>query len=198
MKTSFKITTRISAILAAVIFPYFSSASSGNASFETGNEFQIVSVQGRLLVSCSDPTDGSSIASYFCEDSFLSPAEMARFKTSSGVAADRVKLTATRADGSVRSKEGEFDSAKGQSSKPINLWVSTLFQRPLLKSGLNDISYELTRGGESVERGRFQANVTGGPTLTCASGHITSSQADDCRFSQRVCGQYFSQHNWCR
>jgi hypothetical protein len=155
-------------------------------------------VQGRLMVTCNDPHDGSSVASYFCESSFLSPAEAARFKTGSGAVADRVKLTATRADGSVRSKDGDFDSAKGQSTKRFNLWISTLFQRPLLRAGQNEITYLLTRGGEKVEEGRFRANVTGGPTLTCASGHITSAAGDDCRFSHRVCEQYFSQNNWCR
>jgi hypothetical protein len=191
--TSFLCLSIFFAVLIA--FPNLSEAR--ETGFDTGNTFQVTRVEGQLMVACHEGMQ-NDMQSYFCQSETLDPAEYARFVTAGPVQADSVKLTATHADGSQRSKSGRFDGAKGISAKAFNLWISTLLQRPLLKGGKNKIDFELSQSGRVVKAGSFEANVVSGNTRRCPPGNISSMSMMDCRSGGAVCDRYFRQYNYCQ
>lgn len=171
-----------------------------DAGFETGNEFQATYIEGEISVSCNDPGgNGSDFASFRCAAEVLDPAEFVRFKGPAGLDADEVVLKATREDGSTREKSEAYDPATGLSKGHFNLWISTLFQRPLLKHGKNEIAYSVNKNGKAAKSGAFTANVSQGADRFCRyRRHYFSNDVNDCRSSQRLCSQYFHEENYCQ
>jgi hypothetical protein len=108
----------------------------------------------------------------------------------SGADADRFEITSTDENGKVTKKDGKFNAANGESGS-INLWITTLFQRPLLKIGANKISYNLTQNGTSVESGEFEATVERGGRLYCDS-HTLFYSGSSCPNISTVCSDYFA------
>lgn len=157
--------------------------------FDVGNTFSWQSYEGRVWVSCGDPAGGN--ASYFCEDSSLSPVDYARFVTDP-VNADRVELTATWPSGRKVTKRDQFDAVTGRSKGHFNLSIDSVFQRRLLGNGLNRVHYKLTQGGVVVREGDFDAVVNdGGPAKICDTGTVFESQASSCRDANLMCSRYF-------
>lgn len=164
--------------------------------FEGGNDFQYFGAVGNVSVQCF-PSDGApsgpTSAYYRCDGYSFSPAEEARF-IGPIADADEVTLVATHADRSTRSKSGSYDGRKGQSDDRFNLWISTVFQRPLLKMGANTVEWTLKRKGKSVTKGSFVANVKDNGDLQCPNASETSWDMNDCISSARVCSNYFSRY----
>lgn len=180
------------------LFPLYVFAAD-DAGFETGNEFQSVYLEGEITVSCRDPQGGSDLAIFRCAAEVLDPAEFVKFKGPAGVDADEVVLKATREDGSMREKSESYNPATGLSKGRFNLWIATLFQRPLLKHGRNSVDYSLQKSGAPVKSGNFTANVSQGPDRSCRyRRHYQSSDMSDCRSSQRLCSRYFWEENYCQ
>lgn len=164
--------------------------------FEGGNDFQYFGAVGNVSVQCfpsGGAPSGPTSAYYRCDGYSFSPAEEARF-IGPIADADEVTLVATHADRSTRSKSGSYDGRKGQSDDRFNLWISTVFQRPLLKMGANTVEWTLKRKGKSVTKGSFVANVKDNGDLQCPNASETSWDMNDCMSSSRVCSNYFSRY----
>ena len=170
---------------ALLLLPLVSQA----VQFEGGNNFTSNIRQGEVHVYCND--NGSHDSNHFyCTEERLSPGEFVGIVTEETIDADEVKLTAEWIDGTIRRKRGDYSTEK-KSSETFNLWVSTLFQRPLLSYGTNKISYEFTKDGSTVSSGEFTATVEIGATVQCPYRVMHSNNAIDCRSSGHICSQYF-------
>lgn len=165
--------------------------------FTAGNDLRTMPIRGEVSVSCSE-NGMSEFAHFICEDTLLDPAEYSYFVTTPGGDADSVTLTATWPNGKTVSKTERYDASKGKSDGSFNLWIETLFQRPLLTMGANRVHYSLTRDGTVRSEGDFTATIQPGELRTCRRGHVTSFRMDDCRFGNSACNQYFRQENYCQ
>lgn len=175
------------------------------AGFKNGNTFDYKSAVGDVSVHCPNTggglpggPSGPTFANYRCYGYSFSPGDTDYF-VGPKVNADEVELVAIRADGSRRSKKSEYESAKGQSKDTFNLWIETLFQKPLLKMGRNDVTWTLKRSGRTVQTGSFIAEVFDRGNLRCPAASETSWDPSDCQNSGRVCSDYFFRYgNQCR
>jgi hypothetical protein len=163
-----------------------------------GNEYQAHILTGTMYVTCNDGRNHDT-ATIRCRGNYLSPAEFTKFVTDSGIDADKVTLTYKDHKGKMKSKSSSFNSSKGESKKRFNLWIGSLFQRPMLNYyGENKIGYKLTKNDEAVEEGSFIVNVEKLPTRTCRYRSYYSSNVSDCRSGSSLCDRYFKEQNYCR
>lgn len=186
--------------LAAVLGVFSLSSSMANAAgLSGGPQFSTQNIEGRLSVQCLSTTPGPSYGAATCRGQVLNPGEYSFF-VGPVIDADKVTLVATHADGSKsKAKTENYDGAKGKSKKSFNLWISTVFQRPLLEYGANEVRYTLTKNGSSVEEGTFTVNVVDGGRAVCQrTGFYTSSDSSDCSSPQNFCSRYFSENNYCQ
>ena len=170
--------------------------------FVGGNRFEYTSAVGDVFVHCprtgGGVPSGPSSASFRCYGYIFAPAESAQFE-GPRVTATEVELTAIREDGSTFTKTSSYDGARGVSNDTFNLWIETLFQRPLLKLGQNQVNWVLKLGGRAVSHGTFLAEVYQRPSLRCPNASQTSWDADGCTNSNRACSDYFYMYgNQCR
>ncbi|MFC1679630.1 hypothetical protein ACFL2T_05420 [Elusimicrobiota bacterium] len=170
-----------------------------DVSFETGNAFSAVILDGYISVSCSEGGRHDS-ASFRCREEVLDPAEFVRFVGPKGLDADKVTLEATWENGRTRKKTKGYDSASGKSTSRFNLWIATLFQRPLLDYGKNVVRYFMKKDGDTVMEGSFTAEVRTGEERACRyRRHYFSSDLSDCRAgTTRMCDRYFRDENYCQ
>lgn len=197
---TFSLLAAAAALLAGV------SATAATGGFKSGNKFDYKSAVGDVSVHCPQtgggvppggPT-GPTFAHHRCYGYVFTPGDQDYF-VGPAVNADEVELVAVRADGSKRSKKSEYDGAKGQSKDRFNLWIETLFQKPLLKMGRNDVTWTLKRNGRTVQSGSFIAEVFDRGDLRCPSTSETSWDPMDCQNSGRICSDYFFRYgNQCR
>jgi hypothetical protein len=157
----------------------------------------VTPIQGELSVRCESGRQ-SDWATFDCRSDILEPADHDYFVTDSGILADHVDLHAVHEDGSTRDKDEDFDSEKGQSKDTFNLWIGSLFQRPLLNGGVNRIGYQLKKDGNVVKTGDFVVNVKSGAARTCQRDYVTSHSMSDCHNGGVVCDQYFRRQDFCR
>jgi len=162
-----------------------------------GENYQANYIQGDISIRCSSGGQ-TDYRTHRCYGSYLSPESWSKFVDDSGVNADKVKLTFRDHRDKKRTKSSSFSASKGESKKSFNLWIRTLTQRPLLKSGENTISYSLTKSGSEVANGSFVVNVEDQPVRYCQYRSYYSNNMDDCRFPSNVCNQYFREQNACR
>jgi len=175
--------------------PAFADSTIG---FHTGNEFISRLIRGRVTVRCRVPGGGFETTYHLCQAEILDPSEWAYFQGHKGIDAEEVYLTATHEDGSTREKNESFDPATGLSKGKFNLWIATLFQRPLLNLGKNAIHYSLKKDKQNILEGDLIAEVKRAETRTCSDGSYFSSNPSDCRSpDNNVCGYYFRDKNYC-
>jgi hypothetical protein len=193
MKKTFK--TFLMLFLGNCLFLSLASA----AGLSGGEQFSTQAIEGRLMVQCAGGSPGPTSGSAICRSELLNPGEYSYF-VGSTIDADHVSLRATREDGSVsKTKTEEYDSVKGKSRRSFNLWINTVFQRPLLGFGKNTVKYSLTKNGAIVESGTFIINVVDGGRATCQRmGYYTSQSTNDCTMPQNLCSRYFSENNYCQ
>lgn len=182
-------------LFVASILAFSPNAESQTAGFLEGNRFEYTSASGDVSVSCFHsggglPPPGPTSANYRCFGYAFAPNEYARF-AGPKIDADQVELVAFRQDGTSFTKVSAYDSSIGRSIDSFNLWVETVFQRPLLKLGRNDIRWTLTKRGRAVATGTYIADVFQRPSLLCPRVSQTSWDMNDCRSSSRVCQDYF-------
>jgi hypothetical protein len=172
------------------------SAGAMDAGFETGNSFTAREFLGQVSVMCMAPDDHSSYF-YACDTDGLDPSLTAKFVTAPGTDADHVTLSSTWENGKTVTKDTGFDSANGKSTKAFNLWMSTLFQRPLLNSGTNKIHYVLSKNGQTQSEGDFAAIVQSAPASQCGMGTLTEFSSVNCRNSIYMCQRFFDEAANC-
>ena len=177
---------KIYSIVCALIFSF--SAMATTVGFEHGSDYTSNTYEGNVTASCAS---GTRI--HYCSAYDLSPSMYTRLVTSQSLNADRFEITATHESGKTKSKKGKF---KGTKSKAINLWLRTLLQRPLLAFGVNQITYKITKNGNTVEAGEFEVNVARGERRACRRGYLRMS-GDSCNNSSSVCNEYF-RRGYCR
>lgn len=174
------------------------STTSFAAGFSGGEQFSTVNLFGRLNVQCSGP-QGTTSGFADCRGQILNPGEYSYFVGPKSEA-DSVTLVATHEDGSVsKPKTEKYDGLAGKSKKSFNLWISTVFQRPLLNFGKNIVNYTLSQNGKMNEQGSFIVNVVDGGRSVCQrTGFYYSTLESDCQFPQNLCSRYFSENNYCQ
>jgi len=159
------------------------------AVFKQGSEYDVIRLSGNAIVTCNYYENGrhrTRHANVYCSSDFSSPANYSKFLQENSKAV-KVKLVNTSNDD--RKKTKKFYSEKGE-SKRFNLFVRSLFQRPLLVVGLNDISYQMILKDGSVEQeGSFEVNVDFS-RRQCRSRYMHSSNSMDCT-GYSICRRYF-------
>lgn len=162
-----------------------------------GDLFEAQSIEGRVSVRCNSP-QGNDFAVYYCSENILLPGDWDRFVHPDKVAGDEVTLVSHQQSGKVRTKTKDYDASSGISDN-FNLWIATLFQRPLLDYGLNRIDYEVTKSGIVQDMGSFDVRVEqSAETLRCPARTYFSSRLSDCRSGgYNICQRYFRDLNYC-
>lgn len=164
----------------------------------SGTEFTSVSIRGSVSVQCMTP-QGNSSAVFSCGDNILYPGDFDFFYHPDKVAGDKVTLRSEQANGRVRTASKNYDAQTGLSKTRFNLWISTLFQRPLLNFGVNKIDFEVTERGVITDIGAFEVVVNRSAEVqTCQRRHYFSSNLDDCRNGANICSRYFRELNYCQ
>jgi len=160
--------------------------------FSSGNQFSLVSLEGRLQVECT----AAQVVLVDCSDAYLKPGEYDYFVGPSSIDADQVELTATHENGKTVKKSSNYKNGKSTSS--FNLSINTFFQRALLDMGENKIQFVLKNRGAVVSNGDFVAVVKQGPKYTCPDGYIDSFDDSFCNSYNRACDRYFAEHHQCQ
>lgn len=183
------------------IFLFLSSLAGATegVGFLRGNLRTAIDVKGAVSMNCREVGGyGRDYFLYSCHAHALSEGESDYFAGPPGVPADEVTLTAYREDGSRRTKKISYDSNKGRSRQPVNLWKRSLFHRGLLKEGQNRIVYVLKKEGHVTDRGEFVAKVLDGEKRVCRKeGHAWSDFTDRCPSISEACAAYFHKNNFC-
>lgn len=167
--------------------------------FAKGNELTASPIQGQVRVLC-DGFNGTGSALYTCRDVVLDPQAYDYFVGPRDTSIDKVELTATHEDGSSRFKMTDYDGARGKSYEAFNLWISTLFQKPLLEYGVNSIRFRLYTGRELIQMGEgtFQAIVKRGAARACPAAQYNSTDLNDCNSQYSICQRYFEEFHNCQ
>ncbi|MDC1175468.1 hypothetical protein OAT67_08720, partial [Bacteriovoracaceae bacterium] len=147
--------------------------------------------QGTVTVNC--PTETRIVN---CYDSYLSPSSVSKFTYEGAQEVDKVKLEAIHEDGDSRDKSSRMKN--GVSTKRINLWISTLFQRPLLDYGQNIVNYTFSNNGREVESAQLNVVVEQLPTRYCSWGTYRAFSDSQCQNTASICSDYFRRYNDCR
>ena len=161
------------------------------AELEKGNEYKVTYVRGRLHLTCHGYYNGRYVTMHrtdSCPMAYHSPASYSRF-VDEGSKAYTVALT--NHSNNNKKKTKTFYPDKGY-SKHFNLLTRSLFQRPLLVEGINNLTYQMIlKSGEVIDSGAFDVNVET-ESKYCRTGFMTSFNIDDCRTgaSYNLCDQY--------
>lgn len=176
----------------------FAPALAMGAGFSKGSSFSSIPVQGQVQVFCNSIT-GTGSAIYTCRDVLLNPQAYDIFVGPQDTRAKKLDLSCAREDGSVRVRASAYDGISGKSTDSFNLWISTLFQKPLLYYGKNKLSYTIkSEKNEIIEQGNFEVMVTKGAMKECPTATYYSSDMNDCNSQYSVCQRYFEEFNNCQ
>lgn len=190
----------VSSALALVFSSYTLCAA--EVEFQAGSNFQSVNLSGSVGLWC--PNDRKSIEegaqkqSYRlvnCRANILMPAEFSKANYNGGVEADEISLSVTQGSGKRVTKSARLKN--GVSTKNFNLWVRTLFQRPLLDFGTNQVEYSVTNDDHLVAAGTFDVYVDSLPDRQCRHRTYSSPFPSDCNNTLSICDRYFRDENYC-
>lgn len=176
------------------------SSAYANVNFEKGDIFNATSISGQVHVTCSG-FNGQGTASFVCRDIVLDPSAYSHVRGIVDSRIEKVELTSLRADSSTRVKVLDYDGKRGRSAEAANLWISTIFQKPLLLHGRNIISYKMTGRGMNPDvyyAGSFEVQVNQGEARQCRLGHYQSSDVNDCNSPYSICQRYFQENKNCQ
>lgn len=163
---------------------------------EKGNSFQSVALSGQVTVICNG-FSGYGQNTYNCRDITLEPATYDNVTGPRDPSIDEIKLISKQESGSVVKKTEDFDGRLGRTENAVNLWISTLFQKPLLRDGRNIISYELLAKGVVKQSGEFSVQVTRSQARVCPNTTYNSIDFNDCQAQYSICQRYFKENNFC-
>ncbi len=170
--------------------------------FASGSDFSATPIEGTVIMTC-EGFNGTSEATYSCRDVVLDPQAFDTFTGPVDPRATQVELRADHEDGSSRVKMAGYNGKTGKSTSTFNLWVSTLFQKPLLMAGVNKLSYSVYSGTGSeafqeYARGTFVLTVKRNTLRRCPTTQYHSTDVTDCNAQYSICQRYFEQYNNCR
>ncbi len=164
--------------------------------FDAGNTFNATPLYGEVSVTCN-ANGRHDYATFRCRDEILEPYDHVRFVGPEGLDADGVELVSRWENGKTRKKKKGYSD--GRSSGHFNLWIATLFQRPLLDYGQNLIHFVMKKDGKRVAEGDFTATVNKAPRRSCSyRPHYWSSDESDCRTGSQMCRRMFREQSYCR
>lgn len=176
------------------MFPLIGLANPG---FTGGSSYEAIDLYGDITVTCRAGGQQDTRRLY-CRGQILNPGEYTYFQGPEGVNADNVYLKATHADGSFREKNESYDSSIGRSDE-VNLWIRTLFQRPLLEFGENQIEWIMSERDQPVASGSFSVEVIEGQARECRHRWYNSADMNDCRGGgSNICYRHFRRENYCQ
>lgn len=162
-----------------------------DAKFSKGDSFQYVNIDGSLTIECSN-----KIKTVTCRDVFLDPWPYDVFIGPKNVNAQNVELRSTVGNESY-AMVASYDGRSGR-SEDINLGVYSLFQKPLLKVGENNIRYVLLGKNNTVlETDTFNVSVTRGKSRSCEPKETSTNNPQDCEHTYTLCQLYFRNQNYC-
>ena len=177
----------IAGVIGLFVVLFFNTAEA--AEFRGGDSYVVTRLSGTARVTCSYYENGrhqTRHATIRCEGESAYPGTHSRF-THENSRATQVRITNRSYNN--RTKNKKFYPKKGE-SKLFNLFTRSLFQRPLLKLGANNLDYSLfLKDGSIEEAGSFDVYVDF-RRKSCRSGYIHSSNSSDC-MGQSVCNRYF-------
>jgi len=164
----------------------------------SGSKFQAIPIYGNIEVHCQSQGGAPSpqIRDYQCEEELLSPTEFDYFVGPS-VDADKVELINTFENGDHSSTKS-LSYKNGKSTSRVNLWVSSLLQRPLLGVGENSVHYSLSKGSSIVTSGIFKVEVKEVDAKQCPREIVWGQLPNDCDNPYTFCEAYFSRNNYCQ
>ena len=164
----------------------------GEAKFTRGDRFQYANIEGALTIQCA-----GRVKTVSCRDVFMDPWPYDVFVGPRNLNAVNVEFDAT-VGRDTQTATVEYDGATGRSAD-VNLGVYSLFQKPLLKVGENNIRYVLLdRNNKVLETNTFVVSVARGNTRTCESRVVSTPNADDCDHPYSLCQVYFRTMDYCR
>jgi hypothetical protein len=177
----------------------FGNAAVAGIGFQTGDRFTSHRLEGDITVTCFNSPNGGGIEmhSEHCVSEILDPAASDFFVYDEEIDANVVQLNVTQATGKKREQSKDFDSQQGKSKRRFNLWFNTLFQRPLLDHGNNQVDYVFKKDRNVVRQGRFDVQVDRGAGYECPRRSYTSNFDNDCQYGA-YCGRYFRDENYCQ
>jgi hypothetical protein len=168
-------------------------SSISEAKFLRGDQFQYTSIEGALSLQCAGQTKSVN-----CRDTFLDPWPYDIYVGTKNPNATSVELVTSVGGIQTQDVVVKYDGVNGKSEQ-VNLGVYSLFQKPMLKLGINQVRYILLgRSGNVLETNTFTVAVTRGNTRTCESRVITTPNPDDCDHPYSACQVYFRNLNFCR
>ena len=161
--------------------------------FERGDSIKTDEIEGFVSVNC-EQNGQPRWYTYSCYDIALVGGAYGKLIVSNGsVEADWVKL---QREGSRHIKGADFNTSTQQTGNNFNLWIATLFQKPLLEKGLNTINYTFESLGAIVNQGQFEVNVIEGDYRTCPRGSLYYYSS--CPSITTACSDYFRRYNYCK
>lgn len=172
------------------------SLQSRAADFEGQTEFTHFDLSGLYSVTCYDRGE-RKYALHQCRGYLLNPFGWAHFHHDPQGEVDRVELSTVNKEGKQIRKKSAWDTARNRSEKEINLWTWTVFQRPLLEIGENQVRYSLSKQGRTVENGSFQVIVHDGGARSCRERSTSTGSAQLCDSYAIACDEYFRLENNC-
>lgn len=166
--------------------------------FSGGKNFVATPIEGQVAVTC-EGFNGTGQALFTCRDVTLDPGTHDYVIGPQNDQASRIDLTAHHEDGASVSKTLNYNGSQGKSSDRVNLWLSTLFQKPLLDRGVNRVSYVMYSSGKTeISRGDFEVIVQRGKSRMCQPSSYTSTDLNDCHSQFSICQRYFQESNYCK
>lgn len=178
--------------LCVLIGPFNRLFASQVIGFSSGDTFTSHEYEGSFTLFC--PGLSKTVV---CQAYGLSPQEFDHLVFPTSIEADEVTLTRTNVRGDQRSKTSNIRSGQGRSKKSFNLWIRTLFQRPLLSMGRNSIGYEFSLNNSVVEQGEFDVLVNDGGRKSCRHD-VLNGTTRDCEAPTTLCDTYFRRQNYCQ
>jgi len=171
----------------------FSLPTFADIGFDRGPIMSQIKLRGAVSSWCSDINGRQVNVNYFCRQNYLEGGNFSKIIViNQSIDADFVKV---QRKGSKFIKSSKFDSVKGESAAAFNLWVGSLFQRPLLKSGKNHIIYHFYKNKKIVLEGMFEVEVGNEITRDCGFGQLPNIPS--CENQTFVCNRFFKEYNYC-
>ena len=173
------------------------SAIAFDIGFERGNEMSTLDMRGRATVYCNSSSGndrGPEYKYYNCDDTLLLGGDYGAIVVTNGsVDADWLKL---QREGSKYIKGARFNTQTGKTKYNYNLWIRTVFQKPLLKMGENVIKYTFTKRKKVVASGTFTVYVNEGEVRQCRS--MTLFGYGSCPSRVMACDDLYRRQNYCK
>lgn len=191
----------VSTLVAMSLGPLCVSAA--EVEFKAGDHFESVNLSGSVGLWCPDDRKESdsqiqkrSYKLVNCRANILMPGEFSKVVYNGAAAADEISLSVTQGSGKRVTKKSRLNN--GVSTKNINLWVRTLFQRPLLDFGTNQVEYSVTNNDNLVAAGSFDVYVDSLPDRNCRHRTYSAPFPSDCTSTISICDRYFRDENYCQ